>query len=154
MSTLLCLFTIALWLAAENATVFSIFRASHGRLVCVDIFQPDNQSSGPAVLLTSYDGWPSVERLQLHIGTLDEYPEIPDTTKYSWLKERDIFRIPLIAIAGIAAVPMVVVGARAVRRRRISTLREADKLCVLCGYDLRATPDRCPECGTATTTSK
>ena len=61
------------------------------------------------------------------LGTMDEV-RVP-----AWL---------LALVTGALACPRLVAILRARRNRPRG-------LCAICGYNLRATPDRCPECGTA-----
>jgi hypothetical protein len=49
----------------------------------------------------------------------------------------------LIPLAIFGILPFIFL-----RNRFIRISRAEDNLCLACGYDLRATPDRCPECGT------
>ena len=57
-----------------------------------------------------------------------------------------------LGVAGLFALLPAGVATTVVRRHRrhlLARKRRAAEACVTCGYDLRASPDRCPECGAA-----
>jgi hypothetical protein len=60
----------------------------------------------------------------------------------SGLRARSITLPPPLFVIGTLILPVL-----AYRRRLIRRVRIQAGLCGVCGYDLRATPDRCPECG-------
>jgi hypothetical protein len=55
-----------------------------------------------------------------------------------------VFGVPYWFLLPLAAWPIVL----HVRRHRRATRPSPTVLCPACGYDCRATPTRCPECGT------
>ena len=66
------------------------------------------------------------------------YKRSPDTHRSYYLT------VPMWAVCLVLALPPVIVFPRRWRERR----RRGGNLCLTCGYDLRATTGRCPECGT------
>jgi len=65
------------------------------------------------------------------VWDLDHYPSFATVSTPHW-----------VPVAALLAAPAVVAWGRFRRRRR-----QFQGHCLNCGYDLRATPDQCPECG-------
>ena len=148
-SLLLCVAACALWmrsywsydiLFAGGSTVFAELHSAKGGVTWIGQWESDARRNA-WVRVTSFPAANHGDQGLLEFGGSSQRSKAPPVTwraLAAWA--------PHWAVAGAAgALPT----RRMLARRRRSRRAPAHTTCDQCGYDLRATPDTCPECGAA-----
>lgn len=128
LSLVLCVGTCVLWVRSYYPPSFHV-RPQDGRLFLVFTDWSDERYS-------------DLKRINLppHSGTLD----FDHLRQFNFPGgEFHAFVIPIYFPFVVSLLLPLVYAARSMRRHKGSSRNR----CIRCGYDLRATPERCPECG-------
>jgi hypothetical protein len=163
----LCLATFSLWAAGHFAGArvprhlagrwsYSMFGAVTGNISISFFHDFPTPNIGPQfgpgrqytpTLLDWYDRLPAGFSWRFLGFCVEDDPnfEIDRADHMVLVGKRMGFGIPYWA-AWVMWLPLFIFVSRR-RRERIRRDRIVKGLCPTCGYDLRATPDRCPECG-------
>jgi len=169
--------SLLLWIAtlAEFAlrigSDFSFYWASGGRMICVDSFE--DLPNSDAITIRRISPWQGVVPFQYRVSEVEAGTEVPtmgignsvkiyvDQNNQPVNKKQSghwtgpvqvtaLLQIPMyhgLYFLGFPLMPAAWCVEKFISRKR-QARRRLKGLCLLCGYDLRATPDRCPECGT------
>jgi hypothetical protein len=158
--------TIVLWLFSRNATfgfVRGVLTDSYGRTDWLDVADSRFVWSISVFRTDAFSEFPKSKIIPPHWQWRNEkliarYPVLSfRRTKlgvrclgftfeskmiFSMKEDTRYTTVPCWFVAAVFAIPSIVQV-----RRWASILRKNQGLCLRCGYDLRATPDRFPECG-------
>ena len=100
--------------------------------------------------VTSCAGSRAQENCEIELGTADDCPGIHfmgfRASRWRSPNGREFLSFVTIPYMAVSLVGLVLPAPK-LRTLRGATSRRRHGKCESCGYDLRATPERCPECG-------
>jgi hypothetical protein len=171
LSVLAFVLTVGLWLRSHWATDAVLYSSQsldgqHGYDRAVDVW---SLSGSVSIVLSRYQtnladvplenrtpytkavrwsgpvsGLPSTSYAEFQLLGFAYHPQTNVTPRQ--IKSTRWLLIPYWSAALLTAALPITWCISASRRKRMQ--RREQRLCEICGYDLRATPERCPECGT------
>jgi hypothetical protein len=171
-SLLLCVATVLLWVHSYKRQGWACWTECGSRR-CYAItvgnfpgraFLSFSTQAADAPAVTSPSGWalPSLAQLprwmtwsedsptgpKAYENTLPDRPDLHQFLGVAWYLDRSsIISFNLLVPHRYVAMAMMILPLRWLWVDRRARRRRQAHHCQFCGYDLRATPDRCPECG-------
>jgi hypothetical protein len=165
-AVLLSIFWVRSYHVRDNITLFSIdtsrtktintaimLASEYGRVRCVFLYADyldGDRHNGPYQSRIVHSPMTQIPNdVITQFGLTGFHYNFSERTDRNTIIKSRILKIPFWPLIIIFSLFPLIRFSRKYRRHRKRRRDLASGLCLICGYDMRATPDRCPECGTA-----